>query len=102
MHFTSNQKRALAAAFKNGGAWYGHRGSNAGGAYRRMCERLANLGLLQSVAPYEITPRGLAALRDIWDARWRRHGCVAYQLDLEAVEAAVKSGVSPDHREASQ
>lgn len=93
---TPRQKTALAAAFKKGGAWYGLRGSSAGGAYRRMCERLAALGLLQSRAPYEITPRGLIALRDIWAARWARHGCMAYQIDIEAVEAAVSRANAGD------
>ena len=93
---TPTQKKALAAAFKKGGAWFAHRGSNAGGAYRRMCARLAGLGLLETRAPYAITPLGLLALRDIWAARWARHGCMAYQLDLEAVEAAIERDSAAD------
>lgn len=93
---TPTQKKALAAAFKKGGAWFAHRGSNAGGAYRRMCARLAGLGLVETRAPYAITPLGLLALRDIWAARWARHGCMAYQLDLEAVEAAIERDSAAD------
>lgn len=91
MQITPNQKKALAAAFKMGGAWYGRRGSCAGGAYARMCKRMADLGLLSANAPYDITHDGLVALRDLWAKRWAIHGCEAYRLDLEAVEARLAS-----------
>lgn len=93
---TPTQKKALAAAFKKGGAWFAHGGSNAGGAYRRMCARLAGLGLLETRSPYVITHHGLLALRELWAARWARHGCIAYQLDLEAVEAAIARASAAD------
>ncbi|MDH4746650.1 hypothetical protein OMP43_21725 [Sphingomonas sp. CBMAI 2297] len=86
---TAKKKVALGAAFKQGGAWYGLRGSRAGGSYSRMCRQLAAIGLVERGSPYPITLRGMEVLRGIWDARWRRDGCYAYLLDLEAVDAAI-------------
>lgn len=89
MKLTVNQQKALAFAFKKGGAWYGQRGSRAGGAYSRMCERMADMGLVGRDGPHGITVKGLVVLHDLWRARWARHGCMAYQMDLQEVEAAL-------------
>jgi hypothetical protein len=60
---TAQQRRALEAARDQGGAWYGSKGlGRAGGAYARMCERLAERGLVEAKPPYAITAEGLAAL----------------------------------------
>ncbi len=91
MNLTKNQQAALAGAFTKGGAWYAKRGSSAGGAYYRMCRRLADMGLLTEHGPYEITPKGLSALRDIRSRKWGKHGSMATLADLEAVDAALRA-----------
>jgi hypothetical protein len=60
-----------------------------GGAYRRMCLRLAKENLLSPKPPYPITLKGMLALRDACKARWAKDGCMAYQQDLEEVERAL-------------
>jgi hypothetical protein len=86
---TKQQFNALWSAFKAGGAWYGRRGGAMGGAYRRLCERLAAQGIVSRNPPYPITRKGLDALRDACRVRWAKDGCIAYQQDLEEVEAAI-------------
>lgn len=86
---TKQQFNALWSAFKAGGAWYGRRGGAMGGAYRRLCERLAAQGFVSRNPPYPITRKGLDALCDVCRARWAKGGCVAYQDDLAEVEAAI-------------
>src|SRR5690606_35624467 len=86
---TKAQTKALEAAFAKGGAWYGLKGSRAGGAYYRMCGRLASLGLVENSGPHPITLKGLQALRDIRAKRWAHHGSMATLIDLEKVEAAI-------------
>lgn len=88
MTLTARQTAALAAAFTKKGTWYGNR-NNTGGAYRRMCLRLADDGLVNENAPFPITVKGMVVLRDVWARRWGKHGCMAYQMDLEAVEKAL-------------
>lgn len=89
MTLTKKQVAALNAAFTKGGAWYGRKGGLAGGAYRRMCFRLADLGLVSENPPYPITQAGLNVLRDERAKRWADHGSMATLLDLEAVEKAL-------------
>jgi len=89
MQLTVTQQKALEAAFKKNGAWYGSRGNQMGGAWRRMCLRMAESGLVSDTAPFPITMAGLVVLRDTYLRRWGKHGCMAYQLDLEAVEKAL-------------
>lgn len=89
MQLTAVQQKALEAAFKKGGAWYAKRGTSMGGAYRRMCLRLVEMGLVAEDAPFPITVKGLVVLRDAWARRWGKRGCMADQLDLEAVERAL-------------
>ena len=61
---TKPQKEALLSARDEGGAVYAQKGmrSRTGGAHRRMCERLAILGLVKNFAPFPITPRGREVL----------------------------------------
>ena len=89
MQLTATQTKALEAAFKKNGAWYGSRGNQMGGAWRRMCLRMAEAGLVAETAPFPITMAGLVALRDVYLKRWGRHGCMAYQMDLETVDKAL-------------
>lgn len=91
MKLTKPQFNAMWSAFKAGGAWYGRRGGAMGGAYRRLCDRLAAQGLVSSNPPYPITRKGLDALCDACRARWAKSGCMAYQQDLVEVEAAIKA-----------
>ena len=58
---TKRQKEALIAARDKGGAIH-VQGSRAGGAIRRMCEALADRGLVESSPPFAITESGRAAL----------------------------------------
>lgn len=62
MKLTAPQFAALKAAHNNNGAFYGNTPSHVGGAYRRMCRRLAGLGLLDEKPPHRITNAGLRAL----------------------------------------
>lgn len=89
MDLTTRQEQALAAAFKQGGAWYGKRGNLMGGAYLRLCHRLAALGLVNEDAPYAITVTGLIVLRNLRAQRFAKRSCMAYQDDLRDVEAAL-------------
>lgn len=57
---TKRQCYALKCARDKGNAWAGH-GRRAGGAYARMCQRLADYGLLTST-PFELTEEGRRAL----------------------------------------
>lgn len=60
---TARQIDALRAARDKAGAIYGKgRKSGMGGAYRRMCERLAERGLVEDHPPFRITDAGRAAL----------------------------------------
>jgi hypothetical protein len=60
---TARQVAALKAARDKGGAVYGRgRAGLMGGAYRRMCERLAERGLVEDRPPFPITDAGRAAL----------------------------------------
>jgi hypothetical protein len=88
---TKQQFKALWAAFKKNGAWYGRTGGAMGGAYRRMCKRLADQHLVSASAPYPITRKGMVALHDACRVRWAKSGCMAYQDDLNEVEAALKA-----------
>jgi hypothetical protein len=87
--YTKPQIKALTYAFEKNGALYAPGALRAGGAFRRCCERLATEHLLADDPPFAITIRGLKALRDIRAAKWSRHGCMAYQHDLEKVDAAL-------------
>ncbi|NTI22394.1 hypothetical protein G6M87_11045 [Rhizobium rhizogenes] len=88
--FTEAQTRALVAAFEKKGAWYGRTGRLMGGSWRRMCERLAADGLVHDSAPFQITFKGLEALREIRLRKFGKHGCEAFRLDLEKVTAAIQ------------
>ena len=60
---TSRQIQALVAARDKGGAVYGRgHASLMGGAYRRMCEKLALAGLVEDFPPFPITDLGRQAL----------------------------------------
>lgn len=60
MHLTERNLKALEAAFVLAGAL--HASVNPkGGAHRRMCERLADRGLL-TADPHRLTDAGLLAL----------------------------------------
>lgn len=94
---TPTQFKALWAAFDRNGAWYGRQGGAMGGAYRRMCLRMAEgkLALVSRQPPYPITVTGMRVLREACHARWAKHGCMAYQDDLKKVEDALRSaGIS--------
>jgi hypothetical protein len=88
---TKPQFNALWSAFKANGAWYGRTGGLAGGAYRRLCERLVAQGLVNARPPYPITSAGLTVLREACRVRWAKDGCMAYQQDLTEVETAMKA-----------
>lgn len=64
MTLTKRNIEALIAARDKGGAIY-LRGTRAGGAKRRMCERLAIEGLVHEYPPFPITEKGLRALSEI-------------------------------------
>lgn len=88
---TSRQLQALEAAFEKGGAWYGLKGSRAGGAYSRLCGRLAMLGLVERNSPYAITIKGMEVLRYRRAVKYAKHGSMASLLDLEKVDEAIAS-----------
>ena len=90
---TKTQFKALWAAFKKNSAWYGRTGGAMGGAYRRMCQRMATEGLVSASAPYPITRKGMIALRDACRTRYAKSGCMAYLDDLRDVENALKSAL---------
>lgn len=86
---TKQQFAALWAAFDKDGAWYGRRGGAMGGAYRRMCNRLADQKLVSASAPFPITRDGMKVLHEACRVRWAKSGCMAYQDDLKQVETAM-------------
>lgn len=82
MPLTKPQKRALWAAFEKNGAIYGKHGSNAGGAYRRMCERLAEQRLVNDSPPFPITLKGMHALLEAYtQGNTERYGPSMADLD---------------------
>lgn len=60
-NLTKQQRYALMATFTKGAAFYGVR-RRAGGAYARMCQRLAERGYLDAQPPHALTPKGREAL----------------------------------------
>lgn len=86
---TDAQFKALWAAFKRQGAMYGRTGGLMGGAYRRMCERMARERLLNDRPPFTITLKGMHALHDACRARWAKSGSMADQQNLTEVEAVM-------------
>ncbi len=61
---TGRQFEALKVAEAKGGAFYVS-GSNAGGAIRRMCERLAEYGFVENQPPFPITQKGRDAIAQV-------------------------------------
>ena len=88
MQLTKPQFKALWAAFKKNGAWYGH-GSKMGGANYRMIQRMVKDNLLSDRPPFPITLKGMRALHEACKARWAKDGCMAYQDELKEVEKAL-------------
>jgi len=88
---TKQQFAALWSAYKCKGAWYGRTGGLMGGAYRRLCKRLAEGHLVSASAPYPITIRGMRVLQKACQKRWAKDGCLAYQQDLAELEADMRA-----------
>ncbi len=88
MKLTKPQFKALWSAFKKDGAMCAPT-SRMGGGYRRMCERMAKENLLNDCPPFPITLKGMRVLHAACKARWATGGCMAYQDDLNEVEAAL-------------
>lgn len=86
--YTKSQIKALSYACDKGGALYAPH-TLMGGAFQRCCERLVKQGLLGDEPPFDITIRGLLALRDIRVAKWANYSCMAYLEDLKQVEAKI-------------
>jgi hypothetical protein len=69
--FSTPQIKALVFGFLKKGASYAP-GFRTGGAYRRMCERLAADEYLGEHPPFPITVKGLVALRELAAGQSRR------------------------------
>ncbi len=91
---TKPQFEVLWAAFKKNGGAYA-RGNRMGGARRRMMERMAKESLLNDNPPFPITLKGMRALHAACEARYRKHGCMAYLDDLKEVEKALGVHLKP-------
>jgi hypothetical protein len=61
--------------------------SSGGGAFRRMVDAMTADGYFND--DRLVTVKGLLALRDFHDRRWRRRGCNAYLQHLERVTEAI-------------
>lgn len=86
MTITPAQFKTLWASFK--GRHPNNTGiARVGGSHARMVVRMKIDGLYNGL--YQITPKGMQVLRDACHARWAKHGCMAYQQDLQEVERAM-------------
>lgn len=86
--YSKSQIKALTYGFTKGGALYAPH-TLMGGAFRRCCERLVDLQLLNDAPPFAITLKGLVALREVYAARLADRGCDAFEADLASVDAAL-------------
>jgi len=57
---TKARRKAVTGPKSVEGVWFNLRGSRAGGAFSRMCVRLADAGLVDRHGPHALTALGLA------------------------------------------
>lgn len=87
---TDPQRKVLFAVLKDdGNAVFASKGSPA--VLRRVVSMKLVDWAMDRKCGRDLTSNGVKALHDWYRARWHKHGCQAYLMDLNEVEALIRA-----------